>query len=188
MREMASLLEPISNTKVHDHSSRRRSSLKDVSTDAIPYNSYGDIWGESSFRSIADDLKSKVIDEKADLLHEQRWSAEIETLNSATFKVNLDEDLEETNIVSVGAGAGAGIYDYSDPEPSSTVPITAKPKGEGKLKRRGSNDMMPIRPNRRSSSTSTIVGKGELAEITAYEDLSRRVTAGTVNEEDYEEA
>jgi len=197
---MASLLEPISNTKVHDHSPQKRSSLKDISTDAISYDSYGDIWGESSFRSIVDEGKPKVIDETA----EQRWSAEIKTLNSATFGVNIDEDLEETNNVSVGAGtgAGAGVSDYSDPESSPTVPIIAKLNDGGdnsttttntKQKRRGSNDMVPIRPNRRYSVKSTIVGKGELAEIITYKDLSRRgnsieLDAETVNEEDCEEA
>jgi hypothetical protein len=51
LKEMAKLLEPISTTTVRDHrihSDAARLTLKQIPIHAISYDSYGDIWGEST--------------------------------------------------------------------------------------------------------------------------------------------
>lgn len=141
LREMASILKPISNTEVHD-TYRRDSKL--VSTLTSRHDSYGDIWGENSFQ----EKLPEVIPEST---LEQRWSGEIEqtldTFLSQPFKAPLND--ESTDAVATLTAIDGEMR-----------------KIESKRRqRRGSNDIMPIRPDRRSSVQTISVGKSELAEL-----------------------
>ena len=221
LREMASLLEPISNTKVHDQNSdipqQRRSVL-------ASYNdSYGDLWGESSFQlPVSDDGdnynsndggRPSIIDEKV----VSRWSTGLEEGNK-TADLTVDDldnelhspviqklnDVEDVSRWSTGllkegnniinnnnkidaiitandldelpapviqnlndeGGDTANDDTNIDGDGTDNFPSTTK----GKHKRLDSLDLMPVRPDRRSSQISTSLRPGLLDELSQYTD------------------
>lgn len=164
LREMASLLEPISQTKVHDHIPGSRSSLKDLVTD-VAYDSYVDVWGESSFRSLLEEGKPKMIRE----LSEKRWSAITE---GAEEELGLGIHSQESCNGSTGINVDAKLSEFSDSTADTppilspmivrpddeqgdgdvATPIVANIKTGGGMHRcEKSSDNIPIRPNRRVS-------------------------------------
>jgi hypothetical protein len=263
LREMASLLEPISNTKVHDQNSNSPQQRRSVLTS---YNdSYGDIWGESSFQlTVSDDgdnynsnnggrpsiidekvvsrwstgleegsktadltvdgldneLHSPVIEKLKDVEDVSRWSTgllkegnNIIKINSKIDAIITADDLDElpalviqklNNVIEVsrwsavleeGIGINSNLtttdddLEYELPPPviqnlndegGDNVNDDTNIDGDGtdnfvftmkhKLKRRGSNDLMPVRPDRRSSQQSIFLRPGELDEISQYAD------------------
>jgi len=168
LREMASILEPISSTKVHDnrHRPQRRSSLKKISSRDISYNSYGDVWRESSLKLVNNDdnggRKLQVFDEKP----ESRWSARKIDVTS-TDNSDSDPDLP-TPVFQIK------MNDVDDDNVNSNGNRSrlATTKREQSQKRIGSDDFMPIRPDRRASQ-STILFPGQLHEIMQYDELSK---------------
>ena len=163
LREMASILEPISNTTVHDTNTRcpQPSPLADRA------DSYGDLWGES----FVPQSRPEVIQEST---AEKRWSGEVaETLDtflSQPFKMALNDEAPSTS-----ATANATITAINDE--MRKIESTRR-------QRRGSNDIMPIRPDRRSSVQTLSVGKTELAELLKLE--SHEEEKGNVDDEEPE--
>eukprot|EP00536_Pseudo-nitzschia_multiseries_P018632 jgi/Psemu1/248858/estExt_Genewise1.C_28100001 len=208
LREMASLLEPISQTKVH--CPKQRPSLKSLpSGRKLSSGSFQDIWGESSLMgSLVDEGKPKVIYESG----ETRWNnggqpvADSNFFNSeVTFEGTL---LGESYNLMGGSynnlrGSAAVIVDGSDEDSavSQDAPVPVKlnddksqPCLEGgitpiaanktsvldrirrraehvKPQRRGSNDHMPIRPDRRGSLNSYGLAKKDMAELLRCDNL-----------------
>lgn len=169
LREMASILEPISCTKVRDSRPQRRSSLKKISSRDISYNSYGDVWRESDLKLVNNDdnggKKLQVFDEKP----ESRWSAQ--KIN----KVDIDDDLERKTDVTSADNSDSDVFsqklnDVEDDNFNGNRSRTAK--REQNPKRIGNDDFMPIRPDRRASQ-STILFPGQLQEIMQYDELSK---------------
>lgn len=153
--EMASLLEPIRSTRVNDHSSKASSMM--VSTD-----SYGDLWGESSLSQFfPNDGRPEVIQEGT---AQHRWS------DGARNDIVTD-DPATLFLSPVQMPVKVPLNDVSDSVPSLSPPIktllnnvttsptaiTAIPEDRVDSKRhrrRGSYDLMPIRPARRGSGNS----------------------------------
>ena len=152
LREMASLLKPISQTKVHDSSLLRGRSLKDLTSQNASCDSYSDIWGESSFRSLVGEAKPKVIHEGG----ENRWSADVP--GSKLDGSEITFDIEPDNHSSSSAVA-AVEGNTKDNELIETPPLTTS-----------TSDNTPIRPDRRRSSS--IVGNGQVAAAIQLDDLS----------------
>jgi hypothetical protein len=264
LRDMASLLEPISNTKVHDQNNNSPQQRRAVLTSNN--DSYGDIWGESSFQlTVSDDGdnynsnnggRPSIIDEKvvsrwsigledgtktADLtvdgldneLHSpvlkklneaedvSRWSTGLLEEGNNIIKINnnnnnkvdtiitadnldklpapviqkLNDVIEvsrwsavlEERIGNIDLSTTDDDLEYELPAPviqtlndegGDNLNVDTNIDGDGtdhftmkyKLKRRGSNDLMPVRPDRRSSQQSIFLRPGELDEISQYAD------------------
>lgn len=151
---MASLLEPVSNTKVHDHSSR---SSRNTSSTAVvgAHDSYGDLWGENSFQSTVDEGRPSVIHEAT---AEQRWTGD-----GVVVPTQSDDFLSPP------------IKAPLNDEAPLAATITAIPKESRKSEsrrrsqRRGSNDKLPIRPDRRGSVNTMNIGKADLAELMKFD-------------------
>lgn len=154
---MASLLEPLSNTKVHDHGSRlpRHSLASTLATN----DSYGDLWGENSFQS---SIESKIDTKRPEVIHEstaeKRWSGDSNIVQPPMDDEFLVEPIK---------------MPLKDEIPGITAINKEMRSIESKRRqRRGSNDMMPVRPDRRSSVTNRglntnalNVSKGDLSEL-----------------------
>ncbi len=154
---MATLLEPLSNTRVHDHGSRlpRHSLASTLTTN----DSYGDLWGENSFQS---SIESKIEIKRPEVIHEstaeKRWSGD-----SNDVPPRMDDEFLSTPIK----------MPLKDEIPAITAINKEMRSIESKRRqRRGSNDLMPIRPDRRSSvsnqglNTNALnVSKGDLSEL-----------------------
>ena len=154
---MATLLEPLSNTRVHDHGSRlpRHSLVSTLSTN----DSYGDLWGENSFQS---SIESKLEIKRPDVIHEssaeKRWSGD-----SNNVPPPMDDEFLSTPIK----------MPLKDEIPAITAINEETRCIESKRRqRRGSNDLLPIRPDRRSSATNRglntnalNISKGDLSEL-----------------------
>jgi len=157
LREMASLLQPISTTEVHDHSSRGSSTNIASTVMAVSNDSHVDIWGESSFQSSIDEGRPGVIHEaQAD----QRWTGDgigftpkSEDFLSPPIKAQLND-------IMATAAAVATI---------ATIPEERRKSTSKDHERRGSNDLMPIRPDRRTSGNTLMVGKGDLVELMKFD-------------------
>jgi hypothetical protein len=160
---MASLLQPISTTKVHDHSSRASSNNIAM---AVSSDSYVDIWGESSFQSSIDEGRPGVIHEaKSD----QRWTGD-----SIGFTPKSEDFLSppikaQLNDIIPTAAAIATI---------ATIPEERRKLTSKDHERRGSNDLMPIRPDRRTSGNTLMVGKGDLVELMKFDNSGKGDLAG----------
>ena len=154
MREMASLLEPVSNTKVHDHSSR---SSRNTSSTAVvgAHDSYGDLWGENSFQSTVDEGRPSVIQEAT---AEQRWTGD-----GVVVPTQSDDFLSPP--------IKAPLNDEAPLAATITAIAKENRKSESRRRsqRRGSNDMMPIRPDRRGSVNTMNIGKADLAELMKFD-------------------
>ncbi len=163
LREMAGILEPISNTKVHENNSicPKPTLLTDRN------GSYGDLWGENSFSQ----SRPEAVQESP---AEKRWSGEVaETLDtflSEPFKMPLNDEA-----TPAAATANATITAINDE--MRKIESTRR-------QRRGSNDSMPIRPDRRSSVQTLSVGKTDLAELLKRE--SHEEEKGNVDDEEPE--
>ena len=163
---MASLLEPISNTRVYDHTSRvKRTSL---STSVAANDSYGDLWGENSFQSTVNEGRPEVIKEST---AEKRWNGHgtaVPEHLDAFLSPPIDAPLNDVFKASLNKDYG-------------TIYAINKEMRKSESKRRGSNDLMPIRPDRRISSNTMNICKDEMAELMRLDDklneklLSRKV-------------
>lgn len=158
LREMASLLQPVSTTKVHDHSSR--ASAINISSTAmtVSNDSYGELWGESSFQSSIDDRRPEVIHEAT---ADQRWTGDgigftpkSEDFLSPPIKALLNDIIPTASTIG-------------------TIPEEMRKPTFIGHERRGSNDLMPIRPDRRTSVNTIMVGKGDLAEFMKFDDSGK---------------
>ncbi len=150
---MASLLEPFSNTKVHDHGCRApRNSL---SSTIVSNDSYGDLWGENSFQSSIESKRPDVIHEST---AEKRWSGDGKAVSP-----QMDDFLSPP--------IKAPLNDEVSPASTITAINKEMRKIESKRRqRRGSNDMMPIRPDRRDSVNAANVSKADLSELLKLDD------------------
>jgi len=110
LREMTSLLEPISSTKVNDQSSRNSS--QNTSSMVVSHDSYGDLWGESSFQSSVDEGRPSVIHEAT---AEQRW-------NDAVSNDVVDPDNSETFCAQP---IKVILKDLVEPDPYLSPPMKA---------------------------------------------------------------
>jgi len=212
LREMASLLEPISQTKVYDP--KGRPSLRALSAgNDVSCQSFQDIWGESTFETIKEAEKPKVI------LESDRWSPEGQPPSNQQFQTSeltldlgeplinnqksssirtLNSEAESSGVRSCDGDDDDDHYDDDDddfpPEPvpvrlnddnnngrnpfgnDTKTPVTTnKPSLGSRIamrthKRRGSNDQMPVRPDRRGSMNRFGIGPAELAELMRSED------------------
>jgi hypothetical protein len=160
LREMASLLEPISNTKVKDSTTAmtRTSARSGTSNTAmmVSTDSYGDLWGENSFQSTVDEGGPRVIHEGT---AEKRWSGE--SVAADTIKSS------EANLLSPPIQAPLND-EMTGPAITAITAIDGelrKKESKRRQVRRGSNDHMPVRPDRRISVNAVQVKKGELAEL-----------------------
>jgi carnitine O-acetyltransferase len=155
LREIANLLEPISFTKVND--SNDLSPTKHDNTITVKNESYADLWGESSFQSVVDEGRPGVIQETT---AEERWNRGF-LLNAGDVEVPEHSDFLSSPIK-------APLND--DPAPADI--ITALPPDRGKIRRerRGSNDLMPVRPDRRSSVNIFAIEKGDLTDLKKLDD------------------
>jgi carnitine O-acetyltransferase len=165
LQEMANLLEPTDTTHVREPDTHRPS-LKAIPFNGISYDSYGDIWGESTpprkqnivnDRYSSDDviplkipvLDLDVVDKPSGKAMERRWSAEIKPLGEEELRqlLLLEDESDDVCVGKVGTpkntargnvgtrNGGVGSFEMS----------------AGQFKRRGSNDMLPVKPNRRDS-------------------------------------
>jgi hypothetical protein len=160
LKEMAKLLSPPSQTTVRNHNcshSEHRMSLKQIPVNAISYDSYGDIWGESTPQQqsevVGDKLQSsppsielpKMSDHSLaphGLAQERRWFAEV-------IKPLGGKDMSDSETDN--------IIDAMDKEEDCTnVEVQMNDVTlvhiKRKLKRRGSNDKLPTIPSRRASA------------------------------------
>ena len=151
---MANLLEPVANTKVHDHSSR---SSRNTSSTAVVVStdSYGDLWGENSFQSTIDEGRPEVIHEAT---AEQRWTGD-----GVVVPTQSDDFLSPP--------IKAPLNDVNTPAATITAIGKESRKSESRRRtqRRGSNDKLPIRPDRRSSVNTMNIGKADVAELMKFD-------------------
>ena len=113
----------------------------------VTSDSYGDLWGENSFRSTIKPGRPKVIHEAT---AEQRWTGHTAiTANSDIF---------------LGQPITAPLNDEVPPDEAGTKE-RRKSDASRRRERRGSNDLMPVRPDRRSSVNAYKLGKGDLNEL-----------------------
>ena len=169
MRELASLLEPISSTKVNDHSSK--TSSQNASSIVVSNDSYGDLWGESSFQSTVDDGRPEVIHEAQ---AEQRWndstfgdvvaSKESKSFFNEPIKAPLNDVTDPSPYLSPPMKAPLNDANNS-PTGITAIPADRRKAESRRRQRRGSNDLMPIRPDRRSSATTIKVKKSDLVDL-----------------------
>lgn len=171
---MAKLLEPQHKTRVKES----RPSLKSIPFHMISYDSYGDIWGESKPPTSQDSTTALVPDddEKSDLLNGEaaiptktgnseekparRWVAEPREGDETEEDDDQDYQKQGEVIVKLTDLAEA------DGEPS-------KPR---KMKRRGSNDLIPVVPSRRGS----VFGAKRQSSF-KYKELSQKGTSIEMN-------
>jgi len=162
LREMATLLEPMSNTKVHDHSSRSSNSSrqKSITTSVVvPSNSYGDLWGENSFQSTVDEGRPEVIQEAT---AKQRWTGD-----GIVAPTESDDPF-------LSLPTKAPLNDEVPPVTGITAIPEERRKSEAKRRqRRGSNDIMPIRPDRRTSANTLNIAKGDMAELSKLDNSGK---------------
>jgi carnitine O-acetyltransferase len=195
LKDMARLMAPssssMSHAKVKDRHTTGRASLKSIPLNMISYDSYGDIWGESTpptsprpqIKAAAvpeinlDDtaalfLKSGIDDDKVDLSPMPEVLSEEEKpikrrWAADTGAVSEDEDLE---IVLPLKG------EDERPTPTLSSPSkeeVAKPKATHT--RRGSNDLIPTAPSRRGSRGGTgMVGPIHRKASLEYKELSQK--------------
>jgi hypothetical protein len=158
LKEMAKLLSPPSHTTVRNHHlshTEQRMSLKQIPVHAISYDSYGDIWGEST-----PPQNSRVIDDKrlsslppielptlsdhslapSGVAQERRW---VEAIKCSSEKDMSDSETDK--IVDV-----LSKEDKKDVEVQLTDGTSKHLKR--RLKRRGSNDKLPTIPIRGESA------------------------------------
>jgi hypothetical protein len=170
---MASLLKPLSSVHVPE----TRKDLKSIPHNMISYESYGDIWGESTPPRAP---KAKFT---------RRWTAEPNSIArsaaaarlaqvtpgvSGTEKVTERWD-EETQGSEEIAFPSAAMPD----EPDHQSPVTQVVSPPPKLKRQKSNDRLPVIPNRRVSTEDTTNSTGMFSGFHRrasyeYAELSRR--------------
>jgi len=162
LREMASLLQPISNTKVHDHSSHAASTSNHMSGLTMSDDSYGDIWGESSFQSTLEEGKPEMIPEAA---AEQRWNIDGELLSPSITAPSNDAITPADAVIT-------------------TIPKIRRKSGP---RRRGSNDHVPIRPDRRCSVKTIMVSNGDFAELMKLDDEPEDKYQKAVLDDNFEE-
>ncbi|KAG7355010.1 choline/carnitine o-acyltransferase [Nitzschia inconspicua] len=166
LKQMAKLLAPLSQTTVRNHHrspSQSRMSLKQIPVNAISYDAYGDIWGESTpprSPKVVEDMllpsiplfegstlsnhsTAPLFVEPLGVAQEGRWSAEAskaphgkDMSDSDTDDILDDEELEKGSTKDIR-------LDLKDIE---------SPQVQRKFKRRGSNDKLPTRPSRRGSA------------------------------------
>jgi carnitine O-acetyltransferase len=168
LREMAKLLEPVGQTHVRNS---RRASLKEVAFSAKSNDSYCDIWGESTPQQkpklpMVPLLGSKLSDKPSEKIMERRWSAEIKPLDEEDLLIlegavqerrwsaEIEPPDEEHLVAMEGNSEEACVVGLLSP--ISSVGGIGMLNGESengsrKLKRRGSNDMLPVKPDRRGS-------------------------------------
>lgn len=154
LREIANLLEPISNTKVNDPNVL--SATRHDNTMTVKNESYADSWGESSFQSVVDEGRPGVIQETTT---GERWKNPF--LSASDVEVP-----EHSNFLS--SPIKAPLND--DPAPADI--ITALPADGGRIRgeRRASNDFMPVRPDRRISVSIFAIEKGSLTDLKKLDD------------------
>mmetsp|Transcript_21891 Transcript_21891/g.52085 ORF Transcript_21891/g.52085 Transcript_21891/m.52085 type:complete len:1010 (+) Transcript_21891:107-3136(+) len=170
LRELASLLQPMSSTKVDDHSSRN--SPPNTSSITVSTDSYRDLWGESSFQTSVDDGRPEVIHEAT---AKERWNHSVSgdvvaaEVSEPFFNQPIKKPLNDATDpgLYLSPPIKAPLNDVS----SSPTGIMAIPEDRRKVEskrrqRRGSNDLMPIRPDRRSSVSTIIVKKSDLVDLT----------------------
>lgn len=165
LREMAKLLEPISRTQVQD---APRASLKTIPFNAISYDSYGDIWGESSpphkppmlnargWHGMGEMAIPDLVPSEKQM--ERRWSAEIQPLDE---EVMLALEMEEDCVVALGTPISNSKGSLRNGDGESFTPA---------FKRRGSIDILPVKPNRRDS----MFGGAQRQTNLEYADLSKK--------------
>lgn len=196
LKEMANMFSPLSHTTVRNHhrsSSHNRLSLKQIPVNAISYDAYGDIWGESTpprnptmadeklissippfhLPSASDHSSTAPLrDEPSGVLQERRWSAEAikaldgkDSSDSDTDQITNDEDeAESEEILTTNV-----VLELND---------NASPQQRRKIKRRGSNDKLPAIPSRRGSTepnkSRDIVGYAQRQSSFEFSELSKK--------------
>lgn len=177
LRDMAALLEPLSDAHVETD----RTSLTSIPRENISYDSYGDIWGESETKvpiklppnpTVAvvplNDTKSVLangangggISGKTGPQQSAALSTTSTTADETPLQRRWEAEPQEGDVAQDDESDDVEVVvPLVDTEPDIVSPETST-KGEGdgtngggklKMKRRGSNDLMPVVPCRRSS-------------------------------------
>jgi hypothetical protein len=197
LKEMAKLMNPLSHTKVRNHhrgeERQQRLSLKQIPVNAISYDAYGDVWGESTptrqpkkrdinlesrlptmpLPCASDHSTALLKDETSGAAQERRWSAE-------DIIPLCDKDLSESEDDIV---VPLALDDHEDIQKgnsnkSNDGSFTSPTR---QFKRRGSNDQLPTYPNRRKSNddsarprSKNMVGYAKRQSSFEYSELSKK--------------
>ena len=196
LKQMAQLMDPVSQTTVRNHhrgeEHQHRLSLKQIPVNAISYDAYGDVWGESTptrqpsnievnldsglprmpLPTASEHSTASLKDEPSGETQERRWSAEdIKAIGEGDFS-----ESESDQVVPLV------VPDHEDKQQDANGANGVLKSPRRQFKRRGSNDQLPTYPNRRGSNgesarpprSKNMVGYAKRQSSFDYSELSKK--------------